>query len=37
VRQAAKDSARTFVIVSLTLTLGAWIIVPILVAIALAT
>jgi hypothetical protein len=27
---------RTFVIVSLTLTIGAWIIVPILVAIALA-
>jgi plasmid stabilization system protein ParE len=31
-----KDSTRTFVIVSLTLTIGAWIIVPILVAIALA-
>jgi hypothetical protein len=32
-----KDSTRTFVIVSITLTIGAWILVPILVAIALAT
>ena len=32
-----KDSTRTFVIVALTLTIGAWIIVPILVAIAFAT
>jgi hypothetical protein len=32
-----KDSTRTFVIVSICLTVGAWIIVPILVAIALAT
>jgi hypothetical protein len=31
-----KDSTRTFVIVSICLTVGAWIIVPILVAIALA-
>jgi hypothetical protein len=32
-----KDSTRTFVLVSLGLTLGCWIIVPILVAIALAS
>jgi hypothetical protein len=32
-----KDQTRTFVIVSLALTLGAWIIVPILVGIAVAT
>jgi hypothetical protein len=32
-----KDSTRTFVIIGLTLTIGAWVIVPILVAIALAT
>jgi hypothetical protein len=32
-----KDQSRTFVIVSLVLTVGAWIIVPILVGIALAT
>jgi hypothetical protein len=32
-----RDQTRTFVIVSLTLTIGAWIIVPVLVAIALAT
>ena len=32
-----RDQTRTFVIVSLTLTIGAWIIVPILVAIALTT
>ena len=34
---APKDSARTFVIVSVGLTLGCWILVPILVAIGLAT
>ncbi len=32
-----KDSTRTFVIVSVSLTLGCWIVVPILVAIAIAT
>ncbi len=32
-----RDQTRTFVIVSLSLTIGAWIIVPILVAIALTT
>src|SRR5262245_9958328 len=32
-----KDQTRTFVIVALALTLGAWIIIPILVGIALAT
>jgi hypothetical protein len=32
-----KDQTRTFVIVSLALTLGAWVIVPILVGIAVAT
>jgi hypothetical protein len=32
-----KDSTRTFVLVSVGLTLGAWILVPILVAVALAT
>jgi hypothetical protein len=32
-----KDQTRTFVIVSLALTLGAWIIIPILVGIAVAT
>jgi hypothetical protein len=32
-----KNSTRTFVIVSITLTIGAWILVPILFAIALAT
>lgn len=32
-----KDQTRTFVIVSLALTLGAWIIIPILIGIALAT
>jgi hypothetical protein len=35
--QPPKDQTRTFVIVSLALTLGAWIIVPILVGIAVAT
>ena len=32
-----KDQSRTFVIVSVALTLGSWILVPILVGIALAT
>jgi hypothetical protein len=32
-----KDQTRTFVIVSVALTIGAWILVPILVGIALAT
>jgi len=32
-----RDQTRTFVTVSLTLTIGAWVIVPILVAIALTT
>lgn len=32
-----KDSSRTFVIVSVGLTLGCWILVPILVAIGIAT
>jgi hypothetical protein len=31
-----KDQSRTFVIVSVALTLGAWILVPVLLAIAVA-
>ena len=36
-RQAPKDSTRTFVLLSVGLTLGCWIIIPILVGIGLAT
>jgi hypothetical protein len=36
-RKPPKDQSRTFVIVSVALTLGSWILVPILVGIALAT
>ena len=35
--QPPKDSARTFVLISVGLTLGCWILVPIFVGIALAT